>query len=137
MSLYSDILTSILKSDNNIILRSDFKGIGSNSNVSAVIRRLIKNQVLIRISKGVFVKAKVSSFTDKVIPVASLESLTPEILKRLGIKAAPSRLAVANSKSQTSQLQGKFTVNTGAKVVTRTIEVGGRKLYFENERNFK
>lgn len=137
MSLYSDVLSSILKSDNNIILRSDFKGIGSNSNVSAVISRLIKNQVIIRISRGVFVKTKVSSLSNKVIPVASLETLTPEILQRLGIKATPSRLADANSKGQTSQLQGKFTVNTGSKVVTRAIEVGGRKLYFENERNFK
>lgn len=133
MLLESRLLRSIKLRQSNIILRSELASFGSKSQLTEVLNILVRKQILIKISMGVYAKTKISSVTGKVIPAGSLETLAPEVLKKLKIKASPGKTAIENSTGRSTQLPGKLVANTGSRRISRKIEIGGRRLYYEND----
>jgi len=133
MDLESRLLRSIRQRSSNVVLRSEIASFGSKSQTSVALNNLIKRGVLVKIGRGVFSKAKISSISGRFIPVAGLEVLVPEVMKKLGVSASLGKLALDNAAGKTTQLPGKFVVNTGARRISRKITVGGRTLAYEND----
>lgn len=127
------MLQSIRRSRGKIVLRADFAGTGSPSSLSRALQSLLSRGVLIRISPGIYAKTRVSSVTGNVIAAGSLETLSVEVMKRLGVKVRPSRAAQAYNSGTTTQLPGTFVVNTGSRRISRKITVGGRTLGLEHD----
>jgi hypothetical protein len=127
------MLQCIRRRRGSIVLREDFAGIGSQSSVSRALQALLSLGVLIRISPGIYAKTRVSSVTGNVIAAGSLETLSVEVMKRLGIKVRPGRAAQAYNSGATTQLPGTLVVNTGARRISREITVGGCTLGFEHD----
>lgn len=88
--------------------------------------------MLIRIRAGVYAKTRRSSVTGAIIPAGSLETLSVEALRRLGVDVRPCSAAAEYSAGRTTQLPGTFVVNTGRRRISRKIAVGGRTLAYEN-----
>lgn len=91
-----------------------------------------------RIGTGVYAKTRTSSVTGATIPAGSLETLVTETLKKLGVSAREGSAASAYNAGSTTQLPGKFVVNTGRRRISRKIEVGGeggRSVVYENDFN--
>lgn len=106
---------------------------GSASRVSAALKALQAEGMLIRIGTGVYAKTRKSSVTDLDIPAGSLETLATEALMKLGVSVSAGRAAKAYNSGETTQLPGTFVVNTGRRRISRKIEVGGRRLVYEND----
>jgi hypothetical protein len=116
-----------------VLLRSDFQGHCSRSQLTRALNALIAEKSLVRIGRGLYAKTKRSSVTGQIIPAGSLETLATTALKRLGIEAGPGRAARAYNAGETTQLPGFYVAHTGRRRISRTIEVGGRTLIFEHD----
>lgn len=133
MKLEERLLRSVKKRAGNVILRSDIASLGSASQLSEALRALQRRGLLVRIGSGIYAKTRVSSVTGAVVPAGSLESLSQEALKRLGITVSSSSAAAAYNDSGTTQMPGKWVVHTGQRRIQRKISVGGRRLVYEND----
>jgi uncharacterized protein DUF6088 len=135
MKVIDRIRKSIQQRPGNIVLRADLRRIGSSSQVTEALSTLVREEVLVRIGFGVYAKTRISSATGKVIPAGSLETLASEAMARMGVEISPGRATQAYNSGQTTQLPGKFVLNTGRRRISRKLRVGGRELVYEN--NFR
>lgn len=132
MRLVDRLARSVKLRSGNVVLRSDVARFGSASQVSEALRELQQRGVLVRIGTGVYAKTRVSSVTGAIVPAGSLESLAAEALRRLGVDAEVGSAGAAYNSGVTTQMPGAVVVNTGRRRLRRKIEVGGRRLLYEN-----
>jgi hypothetical protein len=131
------ILRSVRQRAGNVVLRAELARMGSASQVSHALKSLQAKGVLVRIGTGVYAKTRKSSVTGATVPAGSLETLATEALKKLGISVRAGKATAAYNSGKTTQIPGSFVVNTGARRISRKIEVGGRALIYENDSRAK
>jgi hypothetical protein len=132
MKLEQRIFLSVRKRAGNVVLRSEFAGIGSSSQLTAVLLVLQQKGILVRIGTGIYAKTRKSAVTGAIVPAGSLETLAIEAFKKLGVHVEPCNAAAAYNRGDSSQLPGAFVVNTGNRRISRRINVGNRILKYEN-----
>lgn len=135
MTTQERLRLSIQQQTGNVILRADVAQRGSATQVTRALKALEAMGVLMRIGTGVFAKTRASSVTGTPIPAGSLETLATEALKKLGVSASEGNAAAAYKPGSTTQLPGKFVVNTGRRRIRRKVEVGGNSVVYENDFN--
>lgn len=115
-SLKSKIKYRISRNTGAVFVPTDFKDLSDRDQVGRVLRELVEDEVLIKFGRGLYAKARRSSFSNKLVPVKPLPELAREALtQKLGIE-------VVSSQEQTSYNSGQSTqVPTG-----RLIAVKGR-----------
>jgi pyridoxine 5'-phosphate synthase PdxJ len=133
MKLQERMLRSIKQRTGNVILRAELVGMGSASQVTEALKALQEKGVLIRIGTGVYAKTRKSSITGAIVPAGSLETLASETLRKLGVQVTAGKAAAAYNSGKTTQLPRMFVANTGRRRITRKIEVGGRRVVYEND----
>lgn len=135
MKLADRLARSIKRCSGNVILRSEIAKLGSATQLTKALNTLIKNGVIVRIGSGIYAKTRKSSVTGASVPAGSLETLATEALEKMGVLFSVGRDAAAYNSGATTQLPGSFVVHTGNRRISTKLEVGGRKLVYEN--NFK
>lgn len=100
MNIATRMKISVANSRNNVFLSKDFMKMGSEKQVRIGLQKLICEKRVLRISKGVYVRAKESRLTGKVIPVNGLETVK-EAVDRLGYQIKESS-SVKNYNSKVS-----------------------------------
>lgn len=113
------------RSKHEVFLRSDFKSLGGYSQIGRVLRQLIGEGKLIKISHGLYAKARLNRITGKPMP-ASLGGFTAvaqEALDRLGVQWQPSKATLAYNAGST-----QVPVNTIVAMKKRI----NRKIAFDN-----
>lgn len=71
--------------------------------------------------------------TGAQVPAGSLETLATEALRKMGVLFTTGRAAAAYNSGASAQLPGSFIVHTRNRRISRKIEVGGRRLVYEND----
>jgi hypothetical protein len=74
-----------------------------------------------------------SVLTGKPIPAQPISVLAPEVLRRFGIEARPSRLARDYNEGKSTQLPTDGTINVGKKRTDRKIGFGRNQIKYEND----
>ncbi len=133
MTLTERIARSVKARPGNVLLRTDFASMGSQSQISEALTRLQSKGVLMRIGTGLYAKTRLSSVTGSVIPAGSLETLSTEAMQRLGVDVSAGRAALEYNEGRTTQIPGAVVFNTGMKRIRRKIAIGGRRLVYEND----
>lgn len=115
-SLKSRIKYRISRNAGVVFVPADFSDLSDRDQVGRVLRELVEDEVLIKFGRGLYAKARRSSFSNKLVPVKPLPELAREALtQKLGVE-------VVSSQEQTSYNSGQSTqVPTG-----RLIAVKGR-----------
>ena len=80
----------IARKNSAVFVREDFGDLGGYDQVGRILRQLTRSGKLIKIGYGLYAKAKISSLTGALVPVASLPTLAKEALQRLGLETSPS-----------------------------------------------
>ena len=107
MNIATRMKISVANSRNNVFLSKDFMKMGSESQVRMGLQELICEKRVLRISKGVYVRAKESRLTGKVVPVNGLETVK-EAINRLGYQIKESQsIKNYNSKISTQVPNGR------------------------------
>lgn len=133
MKLEERMLRSVKQRRGNVVLRVEFAHMGSSSQITEALKSLQQRGILIRIDTGVYAKTRVSSVTKTIVPAGSLETLSIEALRKMGVNVLPSKAMTDYDEGYTSQIPGALVVNTGRKRIRRKIIVGGRRLAYEND----
>jgi len=132
LNIKQRMLRSIAKRKGEVILRKDFKNMGSQSQVSRALSGLIEDGRLVRLGYGVFAKARASSITGKPVPREPIEALAMETLARLEVVAKPGRAQTAYAEGETTQIPMQPTFSTGERRITRKLTVGICTVRYEN-----
>ena len=122
-----------LKNFGTVILRRELAALGSSSQITRALKALQTSGAIMRIGTGVYAKTRRSSITGALIPAGSLETLSLEALRKLGVSVAPGKAAEAYIAGTTTQIPGTFVVRTDRRI-TRKISVGGRSVIYERLR---
>lgn len=132
MKLEERLLRSVRLRKSDVILRTELTGMASPSQLSKALQSLQVKGILVRIGTGIYARTRHSSVTGATIPAGSLETLATQALQKMGVAVTAGRATAAYNSRGTTQLPGAFVANTGARRITRRIEVGGRSVVYEN-----
>ena len=103
LPLKSKVANKISRSSREVFLRSDFKVLGSYDQVGRVLRQLVADGSLLRVSHGVYAKARLNRITGEPMLSAKggFTQVAEEALSRLGIKWERSGAALAYQAGST------------------------------------
>lgn len=121
----------IARKNNAVFVREDFEDIGGYDQIGRILRQLAANGKLIKIGYGLYAKAKRSSLTGDIVPIAPLPALAKEALERLGVQIAPSRLEQDYNAGRTTQIPtGRMIAVKGR--ISRKIGYNGAYVSYES-----
>ncbi len=133
LNIKNRMLRSVALRKGEVVLRDDFKNMGSPSQISRGLKELLTAGRLIRLGYGVYAKARLSSISGKPVPRAPLEVLARETLDRLKVDSQLGQAQAAYARGDTTQIPIKTTFNTGQRRISRKITVGSRSVQYEND----
>lgn len=135
----SDILEKriqyrIKKSKDFVFMLSDFLDLSDRDQIMRALRKLISKKLILKVGQGVYVKAKESRLTGKIIPQNNLTEIGKAVAEKLKIKVLPSRYEVWYNNGQTTQVpSGKVIAIKGT--ILRKIGFNGSYITYETVRN--
>ena len=114
----------------------DFLDLSDRDQVMRALRKLIAKNLIMKVGQGVYVKAKESKLTGKIIPQIGLAEIGKAVAKKLNIKVLPSRYELWYNEGKTTQVpSGKVIAIKGT--ILRKIGFNGVYIIYETVRKQK
>ncbi len=110
-----------------MLLAADFSDLGSSEAVRLSLFRLEKEGAIRRVSHGIYVRPKESSYLGKIVP--SAEEVAAAIAKRDRIRTVPTGSYALNALGLSTQVPMNIVLLTDGS--PREIKVGRRKIKFK------
>lgn len=117
-----------------VFLRSDFETFGTSTRVTRALQELIREGRIIRVGRGIYVKARPSSVTGNPVPVEPLETVAHKALEALGVDVQLGSAQKAYVGGFTLDVPMNIAVDVGSSRVSRRIGFGGREVRLERNR---
>ena len=128
MSIESRILKRIKALPKGaLILPADFNDLGSSEAVRLTLFRLEKEEVIVRVAQGIYVRPKMSEFIGPILPTA--EEIAEAIAKRDKIRTVPTGSYALNALGLSTQMPMNIVLLTDGS--PRTIKIGKRTIKFK------
>jgi len=118
----------------SVFLRSDFEPFGTSTRVTRALQVLISEGRIIRVGRGIYVKARPSTVTGNPVPVEPLETVAHKALAALGVDVQLGSAARAYVGGVSQDVPMNIAVDVGSSRVSRRIEFGGREVKLERNR---
>ena len=103
-TLESKIGYRISRSKDNAFVLRDFLDLSDRDQVMRVMRKLIKEQKLIKLGQGIYAKTRYSNILNKTIPAQTLPTLAKEAMLKFGVKSYPSSADNAYNQGRSTQV---------------------------------
>jgi hypothetical protein len=132
-SVQEQMADLIAKHSGVVLMRSDFKAIGSQRQISRALKKLIGEGVIVRFGHGLYARARPSVLSGRPVPMATPAELTAEVLEKLGIPVRPGKAQEAYATGKTPDVPVHTAFNTGKHRITRKIIIGKTHVRFEND----
>ena len=130
-SLILKIYKKITKSKDLSFVQSDFYNFSTDSDqIIRALRKLVSDNVLIRIGKGIYSKAKFSNISNSYVPEGGIISAGRQALKKLGIKVYPSTAQQLYNTGISTQIPTGRVIGVKERV-SRKISFNGINLIYE------
>jgi hypothetical protein len=130
LNLESKVRFRVKRSRNSVFLLRDFDDLSDRNQVGRVLRKLIKQELLVKLGYGMYSRAKRSTLSDKIIPEKGLIAGGKEILDKLKIKTYPTRYETMYNNFQSTQVPTGRVIAVDSRI-TRKISFGGISLKYE------
>ena len=130
-TLEKRIVYRIKRSSSNVFLRHDFADLGGYDQVGRVLRRLVSNNILIKIGYGVYVRSKVSSLSGNFILSSPLPELAKEALKKLRIETVETDAERAYNSRNSTQVPSGQQIGVRNSRVCRKIGFNGKIISYD------
>ena len=130
-SLILKIYKKVQRSADSAFVLADFYTYSTdNDQILRALRRLVADKVLIRIGKGSYAKAKLSTLTNDYVPEGGIIRAGRQALQKLGIKIFPTQAEKDYNRGISTQVPTGRVVGVN-KRVSRVISFKGEKLSYE------
>lgn len=110
-----------------LIFPEDFSKLGSSEAIRVALHRLEKDNIIVRVARGIYVRPKTSRYLGHVIP--SAEEVATAIAKRDRIRTVPTGAYAQNALGLSTQVPMKLVLLTDGS--PREIKVGKRTIKFK------
>lgn len=130
--LETAIISRIKSSEESVFMRSDFENIDGYeyNKVGRILKKLIEEDKLIRISHGIYARTEISIVTGNIIPDKCLPDLAVEVVNKFyGMKTYPTRADVAYRDRKSTQVPTGRAIGV-KKPISRKISRNGARIYF-------
>ena len=94
----------IKKSKDFVFMLPDFLDLSDRDQVMRALRKLIAKNLIVKVGQGVYVKAKESKLTGKIIPQIDLAEIGKAVAQKLNIKVLQSRYELWYNEGKTTQV---------------------------------
>jgi len=129
--LKTRMLRSIGKREGEILLRRDFEGWASSSQVTRTLQSLLSRGVILRLGYGVYTKARPSALSGRPVPRQPLEVLAAETFQRLNLRVSPGSSLQAYARGTSPQIPMQAVFRMGQSRCCRRLGVGDRTIRYE------
>ncbi len=127
-SIENKVLEKILKTKKGTLLfPDDFHVLGSSEAIRLALHRLEKEQIIKRVSQGIYVRPRISQYIGEVRP--SAEEVAKGIAKRDRIRIVPTGVYALNALGLSTQVPMKLVFLTDG--AARLIKIGKRTIKFK------
>ncbi len=133
LSIKQRIGRSIALRKGEVVMRGDFRSLGSRSQISRALRALIAEGRIVRLGYGVYAKARPSSLSGKPVPRDCLAVLAQEALIKMGVAPKLGSAQAAYAEGRTPDVPMHVCFNTGNRRISRKITVGRTTVRYEND----
>lgn len=120
MRLFQRVNHAVANRSSVLITRADLASLGESSQMTVVLRKLVDQGELIRLSRGIYVKAKRNAHGEPT-PITATEVIVDEVVKLLGILP----------EDAWTEIEGpswRVAVRTPQSRVHRTLQVGSSRV---------
>lgn len=132
-SLRNEIKIRISESPDFVFIPGDFFDLSDRDQVGRALRQLTKDQFLVRIGYGVYVKTRVSAYTGKILPFTDLRTIAEATLDKLGVSVLPTKYEIAYNTKQSTQVPNGFVVGVD-KRMSRKLSYGDASIKYAKVR---
>lgn len=133
-SLEARVMRRIDRKRGDVFLREDFKDLGGYDQVGRVLRGLVQQRRLLKVSQGIYTRVVKSPFSDTPVPPKGLTTLK-EALKRVGVEIVQTRMERDYNAGKTTQVPTGRMVGVRRRV-RRKIGYDGINLSFERTESY-
>lgn len=130
-TLESRIRYRLSRSKDLVFTPADFLDLSDCDQTGRVLRKLVAEQSLVRIGRGLYAKTKKSSVTGKTIPAKALSALAKEGLTKIGAHVVPSRAEQEYNSGKTTQVPTGRVIAVKGKRVSHKIGYNGNYIVLE------
>ncbi|NYH18780.1 DUF6088 family protein [Paraburkholderia bryophila] len=134
MGLEARVSRLIARRSGVVTLRSELAHLGSASQLSRVLSKLVRQKTLVRVGHGIYAKMRFNKFTQEPAPAATFEAIALEAFRKLGIAVLPGELMREYNEGRTTQIPMTPIVDTGCRRISRRIQVGTKSICYERSR---
>lgn len=130
-SLILKIYKKIKRSKDLSFVQSDFYNFSNDSDqIIRALRKLVLDNILIHIGKGIYAKAKFSNISKSYIPEGGVIASGKQALNKLGIKIYPTISQQLYNTGQSTQIPTGRVVGVKSRI-NRKISFNGISLLYE------
>ena len=129
-TLKGKIKYRITRSKDFVFLIKDFLDLSGRDQVLRSLRALIKEEFLVKVGYGIYVKGDISGITGKIIPVKDMRTVAISALKKLGIPTCITPAERDYNEYKSTQVPNGFIIGV-TKPVTRKISFGKIVIRYE------
>ncbi len=130
VTLKDKIKYRIKKSKDFVFLIKDFSDLSDNDQILRALRTLVSERFLIRVGKGLYVKAKISLVSGTLIPQENLRNIATAALSKLGVAVLETGAEKAYNNKLTTQVPNGFVIGVN-KRVSRNISFGMATILYD------
>ena len=124
-SLLQKVRERISEASEATFVLSDFADLSDRDQILRALRALIKEERLIRVGYGVYVRARKSRLTGRIIPEEDLRTIAVTALQKNGVKILPTFYEREYSAGRTTQVPTGLLIGVDRRV-NRKISYNGR-----------
>ena len=129
-SLIKDIRERIQSATESTFVVADFTDLSDRDQILRALRGLMQEELLVRVGYGVYVRAKRSRFSGKLLPETDLRSIAITALRKNGVTILPTRYEQAYNNGQSTQVPTGIVIGVDRRV-SRKISFNGRTVQYE------
>lgn len=126
------IMRSATASKSSVILTREVLKFGSRAAVQNALKKLCEEDCLCKIGQGIYAKTCSVPGSGERMLAAPLEGLAADALKKLGIDFDLGAVGRDYRDGRCEQMPGKAVFEVFNRRINRKIQVGLRKVYYEN-----
>lgn len=130
-TLESRIRYRLSRSKDSVFTPMDFLDLSDRDQTGRVLRKLVAEQSLVKIARGLYAKTKPSSVTGKTIPARALPVLAREGLAKIGARVVPSCAEQEYNSGRTTQVPTGRVIAIKGKRISRKIGYNGNYIILE------
>lgn len=90
-TLEKKIQYRVKRQKDSVFILDDFLDLSDKPQIMRALKKLINKQLIVKVGQGLYARARISTITNKPVPDNSIRNIAFEALKKLNVKASPSK----------------------------------------------